>query len=888
MVESPLGPAAAIHSGCRNLLGRALSQGNSLEGLSTRAPLSLEDGPGWSGPGIIVWRPRCRGDFLEIELPEVNPAEYLNGRGSGIFVALCLLLRTRTTVALNVEMAGRSDRSTEATPGFVAADAASWQRLAATVRAMDTDRARARLVAFGPGIVHLDGLQYDPRTYAVWQVGEPMRTGLWGRWTPGGTTCGPDTLWAELRPGDVGPSGSLAAWFQPDWPASDFPHVLFDSGEEALGCLFNNGRLIAAAGGSQAWMYLSGDWRAMMRFEPGRWHHAVLTWDASGEVRLYVDGECYARRRSPPALRFEPSRTPSRLFLGCPSRQPGLQGQADMPARLDGLLAAVQLLPVALDDDEAAALHLAGRSRLESLPAERVRVETGPDVRVAESDFYCWFPNKLARMPDGSVELFCASGPDYGLEAPRYWPRDDRRHFRRARLEDPWEEQPAGSAIVRRQPIRLPDGRWLASALVPADDASASARRLWSRFVVSSDGRQWQPFEAELDVPEHENITLAQVTTDSLGRVLLLGSIRLQGVSDRAGSLHEALFGPTRGSTHLYLAESRDSGRSFHLLSLVTEGRRPPFGDFCEENEIVETAPAGGAAGSVGPELLLVGRIRGHQTPCIQMRSLDGGLTWSALELCPFGAVFPRLLRLRNGLILLLTGRPETVVHWTADGGRHWSPPMPLFDSREQPLQSENIWYGPSTGYGSLAEVEPDRVWASYDRLGAYDPSTQKRLNQVRVRELRFRRLGEGPWSFVPASRFRLTGDWRGLGEEVRWTGDADAQAELSFEGTAAALVHPLLRHGGRLGVRIDGRPASDVSCYHALPHHAAARTIVASGLGPGRHTLVLEANLSSAERHAHGDGAELSALLSWLHLAHCGARRWSGFCGLEVAPARP
>ena len=98
----------------------------------------------------------------------------------------------------------------------------------------------------------------------------------------------------------------------------------------------------------------------------------------------------------------------------------------------------------------------------------------------------------------------------------------------------------------------------------------------------------------------------------------------------------------------------------------------------------------------------------------------------------------PRMLRLSNGLVVLITGRPETVLHWTADGGQTWSPPVSLYDSREQSLQSENIWYGPSTGYGSIMEFAPDTLWVSYDRLGAYDPETLQRTNQVHVREVSF------------------------------------------------------------------------------------------------------------------------------------------------------
>jgi hypothetical protein len=282
------------------------------------------------------------------------------------------------------------------------------------------------------------------------------------------------------------------------------------------------------------------------------------------------------------------------------------------------------------------------------------------------------------------------------------------------------------------------------------------------------------------------------------------------------------------------------------------------------------------------PELLFVGRVRGHMVPCVQMRSLDGGKSWNTPELCPFGAVFPRMLRLTNGLVVLITGRPETVLHWTTDGGQTWSPPILLYDSREQSLQSENIWYGASTGYGSIMEISPDTLWVSYDRLGAYDPETMQRTNQVHVQEVSFKRLDLESVP-IPLNRFKLSGNWQSLEGIAVWTDDPDAKAELEFEGTGIAIRHPLLRHGGKLKATIDGQPASEANCYDPLPHHTSGRTVLASGLTNSRHHLVLKPDLSGSARHAHGDGAELGGILSWLYLAHCGPDRWSGFCGAEV-----
>ena len=564
-------------------------------------------------------------------------------------------------------------------------------------------------------------------------------------------------------------------------------------------------------------------------------------------------------------------------YIGLPQV---FQDNPDMPGCFDGLIADLRICSAALDDADLAMLHLEGRKRLESDPTDLVSVRLGRNEMFRQSTFYCWFPNKLGRMPDGSIETWSAGGPDYG-PTPDYWP-DSRHHFRKTSPDAPWERFES-DFVLGRQPISLPDGRLLTWAIDHRDQEEAH-QGAFSRYVVSEDGESWQPFGAELELPEHDSFHVSQFLVDSRDRVLTCGSIQLKGTDRDGGDIRDLLFGPSSGGTELFLAESRDSGRTFEFLSLITEGRRPPVGDFCEENTLIEVLP--GESGRSGepehPEFLFVGRIRGHMVPCVQLRSFDGGKSWSAPALCPFGAVFPRMVRLANGVVVLITGRPETVLHWTTNGGRTWSAPISLYDSREQPLQSENIWYGPSTGYGSLFECEPNELWVSYDRLGAHDPKTGQRTNQTHVRQVCFSRAG-GERKSVGLGSFKLSGGWKQIDGVVAWTDQADARAEIEFEGTGITLTHPLLRHGGVLKATIDGEPVGEANCYDPLPHHVTGRTVLATGLPDGRHRLVLAPDLSGRERHAHGDGAELGGILSWLHLAHCRADRWSGICGAEI-----
>ncbi len=875
--ETPLGRAAEIRSRAKNLLSRELSLGQSSDALEARSPLSVSSHEGFTGSGCLEWLPSAHGEFIEFDLPEVLPTDHIRGDSVGIFVAMCLSMRVDSDVGLNLSMEGQTEDQAEATPGFVAAGLGNWQRIAVALRAMDSDRPRARLTAHGAGRVLLDALQFEPRTYPVWMITEPMRTGMWGPWVEGETAREDDRLWAELESDDIPAAGAITAWIQPDWPSSEFPHTVFDAGFERLFMAYHNARFIGAASGSQVGgMNHTNDWRTMMRLEPGRWHHVGLSWNEEGEVALSMDGECYSRRVTHESVRLKPFAS-DRMFIGCPSQEDGYQNCPDMPGCFDGLIADIRIYPSALDDAEMAMLHLEGRQKLETANVEMVDVRFGKDELIRQSTFYCWFANKLGRMPDGSIETWAATGPDYGPR-PDYWP-ETRQHYRKTSPDGPW--QPFQSDfILGRAPLHLPDGRLLTWAIDHRQKSEAHQGML-AGYVISEDGEQWEPFDPEMRLPEHETFSVSRFLADSTGRILACGSIKLKS-REETGDIRDMLFGPATGQTELFIAASTDNGQTFELLSLITEGRRPQFGDYCEENTLIEVQPGeSGLAGDL-PELLFVGRVRGHMVPCVQMRSLDGGKSWSHPELCPFGAVMPRMLRLSNGLVVLITGRPETVLHWTADGGQTWSPPVSLYDSREQSLQSENIWYGPSTGYGSIMEFAPDTLWVSYDRLGAYDPETLQRTNQVHVREVSFSRVAceVAP---VPLDHFKLSGNWQSLDGVGVWTDDGEAKAELEFEGTGIAITHPLLRHGGMLKATIDGQPVGEANCYDPLPHHASGRTVLASGLTDGRHHLTLEPDLSGSARHAHGDGAELGGILSWLYLAHCGPDRWSGLCGAEV-----
>jgi len=882
-VDTPLGRAVRLYAGSANLLDAALSQGQSDQGLTTRGQLSLTTDAGITGPGTICWVPREAGDALEVTIPTVNAPDHIPGMQVGIFLALCFSAYIKTDIRLTFEMSNPKDPEyTHATPQFVEPNPQAWQRGSVAVRVISEDLCVLRIVAHDTGTVILDGLQLDPRPFPVWMIEmrEPMLNGWYGPWTPGGTHRAPDSLSVPLQPGDFINEGTVALWFKPDWPGYNFSHSLFEVATDVLGMTFTDTRFVGAAGGAQVWPQDGTGFSSMVRIERNRWHHAALSWDAQGHVALYLDGECYGRNVAPDGNQLDASRLTGPLCLGMPSDPVGLQGIASHPSRLDGTLADFRLYHQSLDDGAVAALAMAGRAKLDApfiTPPDRL-VSLLPDAPqvLQENAYFCWFPNNLAQLPDGHFETASHFGPDYGPVLTEYWKRPDQTgiHHVKANADAPWV---LGKGSVLRPPIRLADGRWLAIDLK-------------RNIVVSTDGNNWEVIETKLHgVPENAAVgtnihKFDPWYVDSNGRLLGLGWMSFQAKTDREETMQERLFGGVGGKrSHLFLATPvGDDITQLKILSFITEGQDAPFGAYCEETTFIETAPG---------EFLVVGRVSGHNLPCIQLRSTDNGLTWSKIEACPFGAVFPRLTKLPNGVVFCHTGRPEATVHWTADGGRTWSAPTTMLDSREMPVQSMNLFYGATTGYGCLIPAGPDRLFETHDALGHYDPVRMLRSNQCCFTDIHVQTIDDYAARIsarADTRQFTFAGGWQSdtalgdAGDSV-WTQDAAATATLSFDGTGIVLIHPLLRHGGMLTASIDGKPVKQVSLYDALPHHRFTRTLIADGLPAGRHTLTLTADLSGSARHAHGNGDALAGINSWKYLMHTTGQRWCAISAAEI-----
>jgi hypothetical protein len=115
--------------------------------------------------------------------------------------------------------------------------------------------------------------------------------------------------------------------------------------------------------------------------------------------------------------------------------------------------------------------------------------------------------------------------------------------------------------------------------------------------------------------------------------------------------------------------------------------------------------------------------------PMYSVRSADQGRTWSRPQTFAETGVLPRLLQLRNGVLVLSSGRPGVDLRFSTDNGRTWSPAKELL-----PLPDRTKIQADSCGYTSLLPLGKDRFLIAYSWFTP--PSGRK---SIYVREVRVR-----------------------------------------------------------------------------------------------------------------------------------------------------
>lgn len=386
----------------------------------------------------------------------------------------------------------------------------------------------------------------------------------------------------------------------------------------------------------------------------------------------------------------------------------------------------------------AGTLHLIPYFFAISLSAQ-VTVQLGQPRLVAEGPVteHRWgrwqFPT-LDAGAKGEMLLFVHVEPDsaasYGKVRKVYVSVDKGRTWR----ED-------ADAARRAYGVRLPNGEWLRTdtvAATPIAEVKLPAQRAervsyktpfqlyllrelpeklrniyFQRFAG-----QWTPENHPLNDPE-----ALRYATGGLIPQIWWGDMKVLKDSSIV-ALTYPYYHASQPTPYTSAASYRstDNGRTWqktgHILYQEPDRRRDGFTE-----PALEVLPNG--------ELLGVLRTTDGNGvgPMYSVRSADQGRTWSPPQSFAETGVLPRLLQLRNGVLVLSSGRPGVDLRFSTDNGRTWSPAKELL-----PLPDRAKIQADSCGYTSLLPLGKDRFLIAYSWFTP--PSGRK---SIYVREVRVR-----------------------------------------------------------------------------------------------------------------------------------------------------
>ncbi|MDO5319372.1 MAG: sialidase family protein [bacterium] len=206
----------------------------------------------------------------------------------------------------------------------------------------------------------------------------------------------------------------------------------------------------------------------------------------------------------------------------------------------------------------------------------------------------------------------------------------------------------------------------------------------------------------------------------------------------------------TRQYSPYYAAElfrSEDGGRTFTRRSHMgypADGRAYPYASGGFSDNDFEFLPDGSMIWFMRSNWY--GTTGEEQSPMYVTRSTDMGRTWTMPERFSDLGTFPRVIRLKNGALAVMYGRPGLFVRVSEDGcGRQWSEPLELLTAgdrsslanRPKANPSFHDWDG-ECGNGAFVPVSEDTALAIYGDFYWPDAQGVKRKT-ILARKIRIR-----------------------------------------------------------------------------------------------------------------------------------------------------
>jgi len=407
------------------------------------------------------------------------------------------------------------------------------------------------------------------------------------------------------------------------------------------------------------------------------------------------------------------------------------------------------------------------------MPANSVDIRMGKPVVVdqAPPDVQSWGPwrmPKIFKMPTGETWLTFAVGDDVyrdqGKTSPAFVTKDDGKTW----LRSEWPHNslrgmsPVVSQVLNGEYlcIRAGEGITLDRKALPKpigefpSYGDLSVFRLaecpkesiaWFKEIKaarwSPKSRKWSEESVKWD---HQGQLIYTYNNDGNPKGASSQKVYFENPILRCGNelLHADYWtqyqtDPNRipESWGAYLMVSTDNGHSWKRRSTIYQASKndslaEPFIQMNQKGEIVA----------------VLRRDLGKQIPMYLLHSRDRGQTWTKpTELFAFG-VFPQLLMLDNGIMVLSFGRPGVWISFSIDGGYSWSEPEAVLEKGEtdykklieKPIREQKK----SCGYTSLLALTKDSFLIAYSDFRV--PNAQgKMCKSILVREITVKKKNE-------------------------------------------------------------------------------------------------------------------------------------------------
>ena len=164
----------------------------------------------------------------------------------------------------------------------------------------------------------------------------------------------------------------------------------------------------------------------------------------------------------------------------------------------------------------------------------------------------------------------------------------------------------------------------------------------------------------------------------------------------------------TNKRNRTYFLESKDNGKYWHKRGVIADGSTAPWGSEGPGESTIECLPDGTliCISRTGYPLDMSPYTLPHKRPTESMllsRSTDGGETWVHTRMMQTG-VYPRLLRMSNGVLVLGFGRPGNNLIFSTDNGATWGNELALTKADVR-----------TSGYVDIAEVAPGKLFVVFD-----------------------------------------------------------------------------------------------------------------------------------------------------------------------------